>query len=59
MNTPTVMVINLCNATPVLDALTVLIGRLTRIRERSQDPERAPKCSALPLPALSLSSCRY
>ena len=50
---------HMCNATLVRDALTVPVGRLTRIHEGSQDPERAPKCSVLPLPALSLSNCRY
>jgi hypothetical protein len=43
----------MCNATLGLDLQIPLVGRLTRVRERSQDPGRAPNCNTRPLPALS------
>ena len=49
----------ICNATLSPDPQVTLVGRLTRVREWSQDPGRAPTCNDCSLPALSYSSCRY
>ena len=47
-------ILGICNATLSPDPQVTLVGRLTRVREWSQDPGRAPTCNDCSLPACAL-----